>query len=264
MIQIVNMYLEDYVQPITAPSFEWITFLTLTDITCSRSELINMSQLTNLGALTVGPGLQAPDDGVDDSILRCWARASAESKAFSKLKVLACRSQGQLTTRTFEYVGDLKPLSSFILEQYSVGGSDRHHAGSFGWKRRSGNSVRALLAKYSCRTTSWDSIIKALYTHGGCSDNVIETDNEADDSLPILDMSLGGDQKPAIVDVNGKLRLNCFSRSSTSTRSISSLTQPSGKKRSMQPMSGAEPSEKRQIKKSRQTQVENAFSEFGI
>ena len=275
VIDSVNMYLEDYVRPITALSFEWITFLTLNDVTCSRSELINLSQLSNLGVLTIGALVRTPDGGIDDSILRCWARESTECKTFSKFKVLACRGQRRLTTRAFEYLGDLMALKAFILEECSVGGDAKYHAESFGWKCRSTNSLNALLGKNKNASNTWDFLMKALYTHRQRSDCVAENRNEASRCSPILEMSLGGRSQPVGIDLQGKVRLNYFTRSSTaapsslSNRNTSSdSVVDSREKRQtddpMQPASGGASSEKRKVKRSKQTHVENTFTEFGL
>ena len=270
VIHSVNMYLEDYVRPITAPSFKWITFLTLNDVTCSRSELINISQLTNLGVLTIGSLVRTPDGGIDDSILRCWARESTERKTFSKLKVLACRRQGRLTTRTFEYLGDLVAMNTFILEECSIDGGARYHAESSGWKCRNTKALDALLEKKKNTANAWDFMMKALYTHGQRFEHVTETCNEANDCLPILEMSLGGRSQAVSIDFQGKIRLNYFARSSVAALSSVSHRNPSsdsvidagGKRQTDKP--GVESSEKRKVKRSKQTHVENTFTEFGL
>ena len=47
-----NMRLSDYIKPISSTNFDWISLLTISYITCSRTDLVKISQLPNLGVLT--------------------------------------------------------------------------------------------------------------------------------------------------------------------------------------------------------------------
>lgn len=47
-----NMGLGEYIKPISSTKFDWISFLTLSYITCSRTDLVKISHLPNLGVLT--------------------------------------------------------------------------------------------------------------------------------------------------------------------------------------------------------------------
>ena len=270
------MYLADYLGPITAHSFEWITFLSLTNITCSRSELINISGLANIGVLTIGHGVQVPDLGIDDSILRSWARASAETNSFSKLRVLACRKQRELTTRAFEYISSIGTLPLLILQECSIGARDQHLASSIGWKHISGDALSTVLTDKNGAMNSWDSIVKALYVQGGKKGlgYIATRDSDASCPLPILNMSLGGESKPAIGKAEN-ICLSCFQKSKQSTLDEpNALRQPShpasysessqGEKRSLQQAQDIGSRKKRLVKPSKQTQVEQAFTEFGF
>lgn len=266
----MNMSLEDYVRPITAKSFEWTTILNLTDITCSRSELVSIHRLTNIGALTIGPGVQMPDVGIDDSILRSWTRAATENNAFSMLKVIACRGQRQLTARAFDYISRLKALSLFALEKNSLGSYDKHIAKALGWKYTTGKALSTILDESFCTNDSWESVIKALHTYGRglCAVSTAQTEIEDDSCLQYLSLSLGGKQKSATVDIVGKDALCCFERvrvletgCSENETTARHSERHQWKRPSTEDHSG-ELNKKRTVKASKF--VENAFIDFGI
>lgn len=113
-----NMKLGEYTKHLESPSFNWITFLSVSHITCSRTDLIKICDLANLGVLTIGEKVHAPDIGLDDSVIRSWGRIAANSDKFSSLRVLNCRAQRGVTPKVFEHLNQFPALSSFNVEEW--------------------------------------------------------------------------------------------------------------------------------------------------
>ena len=138
------MALSLYVNPLSTSEFQWITFLTLSNITCSRLDLINLSKLSNIGALTIGPGVEAPESGIDDRILRAWAHAAEESNSFSMLRVLMCRYQDQMSAAALEHLTRFPALAVIGVESCSIGSGQETAAQTLGWEYK----TRVALGKF--------------------------------------------------------------------------------------------------------------------
>ena len=179
--------ISDYLKPLLSTSMQWITFLTLSGVPCSRLDLINISKLSNIGALTIGERIESSDGGFDDNIVRAWARAAAESDAFSMLRVLACRKQQSITPKIFLYISQILPLLHFLLEDCSINTQDRQSAEASGWRYRTTNKLGEFLRRRGVNNTSWYSVIHACFRHNA----------ELNASMPILHFSLG---KPTRID----------------------------------------------------------------
>ncbi|KAI4165108.1 MAG: hypothetical protein LQ342_001385 [Letrouitia transgressa] len=108
--------LDSYLRPLASPLSQWITFLTLTDLICTRAELVQISSLNNLGVLTIGKGVKAPDVGLEDIIIRAWSRAAAEAGAFSSLRVFILDSQPKVTAEVFTHLDQFPSLGLFLVQ----------------------------------------------------------------------------------------------------------------------------------------------------
>ena len=209
-----NMKLPNYIKPVTSPSFDWITFLTLSNVTCSRTDLIQISQLTNIGALTVGPAVQAPDIGLDDSLSRIWGRTAVTSNAFSMLRVLNCRSQREITPRAFEHFNQFPALATFNAEDCKLGPQEKPMALQHGWKYRTGKYLSDWLVKGGTTGAGWDSIVHACFRLGGAfSMEALTVEGVAVvDALAVLHLSLGGPPRDPAADRIGDQSLRSFYR----------------------------------------------------
>ncbi|KAL8675413.1 MAG: hypothetical protein Q9168_000244 [Polycauliona sp. 1 TL-2023] len=123
-------HLTECINHIVSPPFHFITFLSLSDLSCSRTELIQLSRLTNLGMLKIA----AQDSSyvsLEDSIIRAWGRAACEAGAFSRFRILVCKSQINITGRIFAYFRDFPALDMVLLDRCSVSpaflGQSRKH-----------------------------------------------------------------------------------------------------------------------------------------
>ncbi|MCJ1398760.1 hypothetical protein MMC11_001961 [Xylographa trunciseda] len=212
-----NMLLSDYTKHLQSESFQWITFLTLSHITCSYTDLINLSKLHNLGALAIGHGVEISSStykGIDDSIIRAWARAAAESGAFSALQVFTCRMQVQITSQTFNQLTEFPALALFLVEGCSVGHKDRPYAQGLGWRYSTGKELNEVLAGSGAPLASWDSMMHACFQKATEIRLATDTAPKAArvDKLPRLHFAIGKVPSDAAADVTSNRKLCCFHR----------------------------------------------------
>ena len=238
------MALPDYVKPLISASMSWITFLTLSTITCSWLDLINISKLSNIGTLTIGEGVEASDGGFDDSVVRAWARAATESDAFSMLRVLACRKQRSITSQVFLYIGQIRSLLHFLTEDCSIGPRDRPYAEASGWKYRTTDKFGGYLKSRGINDSSWDTIIHACF----------HQNTDLSTCTPILHFSLG----KILTGDNG---LRCFYRNEIRSEAPQPLT---ATKREFIDSGRDQPPPKRAIKMSKQRNDSDLMTEFSF
>ena len=208
------MSLEDYIRPLISPSFRWLTFLTLSHITCRRSDLISLSQVLNLGALTISQGILTPDIGLEDGVVRAWSSAAAETGAFSMLQVLNFREQKHITSKVFNYLNSFPSLALISFEDCSVGVKDKEAALACGWKRKTGRRLNEFPFETGKVNETWDSAVQACFRAAGPYSVERMTANgiEAIKSLPVLHFSLGAKPRDAGLSTNGSYKLQCFER----------------------------------------------------
>ena len=278
------MPLDGYVRPITSPAFQYITFLHLAGVACSRAELIELSQLRNLGALTIGPGVctEVYNVALDDRILRSWSRAAAEDsgeKAFSRLKVLACRKQRALTPRAFHHLNDIRPIGYVILDNCGPGTSGKQeeaevHESGF----QPSEELEKAFLEDGKEPASWETLMRSLFLrcgNRGAKEPLAPSDQEdrgeSKNSLPLLSMSLGSEQKPMTwAGAAGNDGLKCFERMKTGLRQV---VQPGAGTHNFGPFQAEreyykagsqEFGKKRAVKATKQRDIGNSFSDFGL
>ena len=116
---------------------------------------MQVSELSNLGVLSLGKGLKAPDIGIDDSVIRAWMRAATESNAFSMLRALNCQSQRRITGESFGYLARFPRLAMVQLSDCGISPQDIQDALHWGWEHKTGKDLNAFwkdigLAGYEC------------------------------------------------------------------------------------------------------------------
>lgn len=206
-----NMALADYINPLVSPSFQWLTFLTLSNIICSRADLIAIAKLDNIGALTIGKGVQAPDFGLDDGIVRAWAAAATDAGAFRTLRVLACSHQYLVTPTVFEHLTRLPALNLFLVEACKR--IPRFEQPN--WAYQTGHDFgRKLLASKGGSRGLWDSFIHYSFTKSG---KLIKLgrelgDIDAQDAKPKLHFFLGVNPWFAAFEHIENMDMQCFFR----------------------------------------------------
>ncbi|MCJ1471065.1 hypothetical protein MMC07_009713 [Pseudocyphellaria aurata] len=203
-----------YITPLISPSFQWITFLTLSFITCSRTDLLQLSRLVNLGVLSICEEVSCSDIGLDDGIIRSWGRAAAESNAFSMLRVLNCRSQREITSRVLNYLNDFSSLAVFAVEDCNIGPQHKRLALSLGWQYKTGVDLSRFLVQAGATDSAWGTVIRACFRGSGSFSvqHVTAEGVAAVDALPVLHFSLGGTIPDAVVDVTGNHSMRTFHR----------------------------------------------------
>ena len=208
------MSLEDYIRPLISPSFQWLTFLTLSHITCLRSDLISLSQVLNLGALTISQGILTPDIGLEDGVVRAWSSAAAEAGAFSMLRVLNFREQKYITSKVFNNLISFPSLALVSFEDCSVGVKDKEAALACGWKYKTGQRLNEFPSEVGKVSETWDSAVHACFCAAGAYsvERMTAKGVEATNSLPVLHFSLGAKPRDAGLNTNGKYKLQCFER----------------------------------------------------
>lgn len=188
------MGLIECIRHIDSPSFHFITFLSLSDFSCSRSDLIHLSRLTNLGMLTI----IARDSSwvsLEDSIVRAWGRAASESGAFSRFRILVCRFQTYFTGRVFTYFQDFPALDMILLDQCRVFKGLTDQATKHKWHAKEHSRLR----RDAVELPAWKDIYSGLFKKGALFDiEAMHKPFENDKDLePILDVSLGVRAKSA-------------------------------------------------------------------
>ena len=127
---------ESYARHIKPPALEWLTHLTLNKVTCTKRDFIQLGELQNLNALTIGLITMIPTtDVLDDSVIRGMSRASLEINGFRVLRTLVFQRQRWLSDRIFEYARDFQSLTCIILTQgVNLTFNARVHP-TYGWQK---------------------------------------------------------------------------------------------------------------------------------
>ncbi|KAL9127182.1 MAG: hypothetical protein Q9217_003890 [Psora testacea] len=215
IIENPNMPLSSYIEPIDSPSFHWLNFLSLQNIKCPRTALLQIPRLMNLAALTIGEGIYAPDIGVDDSMVRTWGRiAATDSNAFTMLRVLSLRGQSCITSRIFEYLDAFPMLAVLNIDGCGLGHRDECVAESQGWKRRT--DVEGDLVNVSDEATAadWESSLHTFFKLAGTYgvEKLTQEGVRTADDLPRLYLALGGEPSYTVVGVAGTSATSWFFR----------------------------------------------------
>jgi hypothetical protein len=105
--------LEVYTIPLNAPSFDFITFLSITN-TYPIADLIKLSKIVNLGVLEILNVRTIQVDGgvgVGDRLIRAWYMAALDENAFQVLRILRLWNHEDLTEKSFVYLNSFKSLA---------------------------------------------------------------------------------------------------------------------------------------------------------
>ncbi|KAL8713949.1 MAG: hypothetical protein Q9220_002095 [cf. Caloplaca sp. 1 TL-2023] len=166
-----------------SPSHEWVTFLTLANIDCSRTDLVQLSRLVNLGMLTVSD-LNNGHLEIEDSIIRAWSRAACEAGALTKFRILNCRSSS-ITGQIFSYLQELPALKLVIAKDVRYPAELDSQAGKYHWTTIEGANVGACDSVKMAKT--WQNLYNDLTDH-----QTLEKHDESQrDKRPVLDLILG-------------------------------------------------------------------------
>lgn len=276
-----NGSFKSYIEPLISPSFYWLTILSISQFPCSRTDLLQLFQLTNLCVLTVGQGVNCSGSGIglDDSIIRSWARAAANSSgsSFSCLRVLNCVFQQGLSAKILSYLNDFPALALFTFDHCPGihGTREKNEAARLGWRYKTGAELCAFFAQSGAISTSWDDVSRASFR--GCGPFSVKKATaegvEAFDTLPVLHFSFGK-QPHVVVDSTRTQSLRAFYRvkeyvlstAPAPTPTPLGLTTGSKKKRPLEEQQPAttkpRPRKKHTIKASKQQSINDMLMEF--
>ena len=250
-----DMKLADYMKPIISPSLTWITSLTLCNITCSRTDLIQISRIVNIGTLSVGPNVQAEGVGIDDSIIRSWSRLAVDSDAFGVLRVLSCYSQKEMTPRIFTYLEQFPSLDLFNVSDSYLGGSGNLIALKHNWEAKTVVDLNNLLV--SSEGWGWDSATVACFRRQGhfCTESLTEDAAKRIDGIPVLELGLGPVPVPTV-------NLQCFCRTKRGGCQRNDPLEKSNK-RNLEEVQPKLPRKKPTVRASKQQNLEDVLVDFG-
>ena len=251
------MKLADYMKPIISPSLNWITSLTLSNITCSRTDLIQISRIINIGTLSIGPNVQAEGVGIDDSIIRGWSRLAVDSDAFSVLRILSCRSQKEMTPRIFTYLSQFPSLDFFNVADSNLGPQGKPLALQHGWEAKAGVDLTNVLVKGTSEAWGWDSATAVCFrlTRHSCTEALTKYAVRRIDGLPVLELTLGPAPVPTV-------DLQCFCRTKPKGYQRNDPLQKSNK-RNLEEVQPKLPRKKPTMRASKQQNLEDVLLGFG-
>ena len=188
--------------------------------------MVKLSQLVNLGVLTIDRGVLCPEFGLEDSIVKAWERTAVEFGAFCMLHALIFREQMHLSPRVFSYLQGFPRLALLTLEDCSVGIKDKAIAIEAGWEYKAGRNLNNISPETDRLDRARSSATHSVFRTAGAinsaratdgledlQDSIMTTDQiEAVNFLPVLHFSLGGAPRDANLDANRKHQLQCFER----------------------------------------------------
>ena len=188
-----NMRIKDYLGPLKSSNYQWIVFLSLSSLSCSRSDLWQISALPNLGSLMIGPKISAEGIGLDDSVIRNWGRLAVISNAFKMLRVLVLRLQKEITGRIFPHLRSFPSLSFVIIESNAPDRPLKPDGRRHGWDYQPYSEWQI---KSGVTDEVWDTVMHACFGLGAWErGRDMAQDPGLVDSLPRLHLSLGASGK---------------------------------------------------------------------
>lgn len=252
---------QSYITPLISTSFKWITFLTLSGITCSRTDFLQLTRLTNIGVLTIGKSVKCPDGDPDDSMIKSWSRAAAESNSFSKLRIINCCTQKNITQDCIPFLNFFPLLALFTYENYDVNGWDHKISSRAGWYLKTEYHHRCLLR--STTNPAWQSEIDSNFRGGVWKDIPPKSveEIEALRAIPVVHLSLGISKQDSADDPNQNPRIVILHRIKNAHPGAIDSAQILKRLSSVERRSGA--SKKPKMRASKQKNVEDMLTGFG-
>ncbi|KAH0556023.1 hypothetical protein GP486_006037 [Trichoglossum hirsutum] len=262
--------LDGYVKPIVSESFHWITHLSISNVIFSRSELVNLSKLVNIGALDILASPRFPQisrDTMEDGIVRAWSRAAAEEGAFPKLRVLMLRYHTEVTPRSLEYINSFPSLMLYNVTGCSITARSEAKARKLGWTCEAGRDLVEALHRDKEMARSWDLPIHACFRRAGVLQSLDTSKVESVkriDKLPVLNFRIGPNASEDLFTAFLKLDMLFFQRlppDDTGTASESEASKKDGPEDDRPEPSP--PHKRRKLKVSKHKNFEELLKEFG-
>jgi hypothetical protein len=129
-----------YTTPLTSPSFEFITCLSIT-IAYPLSDLVKISSTKNLGSLEIvhtrkkGPYEPEIPSAVTDRLIRTWHQAALDDGAFRVLRIMRLWSHPELTSKSLVYLNSFPALAVYDVRwcAFDLDANFKLHAKNLGW-----------------------------------------------------------------------------------------------------------------------------------
>lgn len=255
----------EWINHIIPPSFDWVTFLTLSEINCSRTDLIQLSRLTNLGVLTIGR-LNGGDAVFEDSIVRAWGRAASEAQAFTRLRILVCRFPHLVTEQIFTFLDDFPALGLLAVDEYQHPLAFRARAKDHGWPFVPNLGLRVYRYESEAKVSAvctWQHVYNTCFSDGLFDYKKLSRQCDGVRDIPILDLRSGSANSMPLQNVLSFAETHVFARKSHGTSNITTSSQ-SIQKRPAHEYSEARSSfpRKRAIRTSRNQYLGNLINDF--
>ncbi|KAI4167284.1 MAG: hypothetical protein LQ343_007328 [Gyalolechia ehrenbergii] len=181
--------LSECISHIVSPRFDWVTFLTLAHVPFSRTDVIQVARLTNLGKLSLGPHSNG-DIGLDDSIVRAWSRAASEAKAFTKLRILTCRSHVNITGQIFAYFQEFPALGLICVDNPNASSAFKDQAEEYCWFLMKDEVLRE--SAFAAHASTWQQVYDNCFEDGVFKPENLEKGSGRNGGVqPTLDLTLG-------------------------------------------------------------------------
>lgn len=203
----------------------------MSEINCSRTDLIQLSRLTNLGVLTIGR-LNGGEPVFEDTLVRAWGRAASEAGAFIALRILVCRFPHLVTEQIFTYLDDFPALGLLALDEYKNPPSFRACAKEHGWPFNGNLGLRIYRYEAQAKVTAactWQHVYNSCFDDGIFDYTKLDHQCEdVDDATPILELKSGPADSVRLQNVLTFAETHLFARKSRCKRDepIPSMTQP--------------------------------------
>ncbi|TVY40884.1 hypothetical protein LOCC1_G006488 [Lachnellula occidentalis] len=131
--------LQVYTTPLTSPSFDFITCLSITT-ECQLSDLVKISSIKNLGSLEIiytrlNAGSATRSSPVTDRLMRTWHQAAMDDGAFRVLRIMRLWSHPELTSKSLIYLNSFPAMAVYDVRwcAFDLDANFRLHAKNFGW-----------------------------------------------------------------------------------------------------------------------------------
>lgn len=171
--------------------------LTLQTINCTRSDLVSLTRLTNLGCLTMGEHLVCDaGPGVDDAVVRAWSdHMDADANLWRMLRVLSLRLQPRITVRSLRHLRTLPMLQVVNVSECGIAWEQRKEVRGLGWRCHSSRNDAGVEKQMMSAGGGflWDEMAERglALAHSVQGDGAGQGKVEALDRLPRLHLALG-------------------------------------------------------------------------
>ena len=133
-----------YTNPITSPSFDFITYLSLTT-SFPVPDLVKVSSITNLGVLEIIGKSGRSVQSVGDRLIRAWQHAALENGSFPLLRILKLWHYEDVTSQSLSYLNSFPSLAIYDVRGCAFSNYSKVNARELGWTPSMESNIPGLL-----------------------------------------------------------------------------------------------------------------------